>query len=366
MLQQSLALHGEHSSRIEDLFSCFPSTRYQGSKRKLLPFIYRVCEGYEFESVLDLYSGTSSVSLLFRSMGKSVTANDYLKYNASIARLMLTTDHSSLEALDIGSLIADVFGDGDSAFNSVETEFEGIYFTSDENRQIDRFCSNIRKYDGLEKDLLIYLIGQAMLMKRPYNLFHRANLHMRTKDVPRSFGNAKTWGSSFEKHMTFLFRKLIKFPFDGRHGKSICMNTQNLDQIDVEPDFLYLDPPYLNKKKVAVNYAGFYHFLDGLIDYDLFKEGNTKSPHKPIVSSTSRWKTREGGLEEIADIIKRWPKATVAISYRGDGEPSIADLKQVLDEAGYSLENHQAMDYKYALSKSLNTTEDIIIGIPQS
>ncbi|WP_415178124.1 DNA adenine methylase [Parasphingorhabdus sp.] len=349
---------------MEDLLPCFPSTRYQGSKRKLLPFIYRVCEGYDFESVLDLYSGTASVSLLFRSMGKSVTANDYMQYNASTARLMLSADHSALCGIDIDCLVSDVFRDGNPAFNSVEIEFEGIYFTQEENRQIDRFCSNIVDYNGVEKDLLIYLMGQAMLMKRPYNLFHRANLHMRTKDVPRSFGNAKTWESSFEKHMISLFRKLIKFPFDGRPGKSVCINTQNLDQFDAEPDFLYLDPPYLNKKKVAVDYAGFYHFLDGLIDYDLFKKGNVKSPHKPIVNSTSRWKTREGGLEEIRDIIKRWPKAIVAISYRGDGEPSIEDLKQVLGGAGYLVENHQAMDYKYALSKSSNTTEDIIIGIP--
>lgn len=365
MLQQTLAFQDEQPSSIDGLFTHFPSTRYQGSKRKLLPFIYRVCQGYEFDSVLDLYSGTSSVSLLFRAMGKSVTANDYMQYNASTARLMLCADHSLLSALDIEAMVSHVFCDSDPSFNSVESEFEGIYFNTDENRQIDKFCSNIRHYSGIEKYLLIYLVGQAMLMKRPYNLFHRANLHMRTKDVPRSFGNAKTWESSFQNHMISLFKKLVKFPFDGRHGKAVCANTQDLSQIDVEPDFLYLDPPYLNKKKVAVDYAGFYHFLDGLIDYDLFKQGNTKSPHKPIVNSTSRWKTREGGLEEIADILKRWPRATVAISYRGDGEPSIADLKNVLNDAGYSIENHQAMDYKYALSKSLDTTEDIIIGIPE-
>lgn len=364
MVQHALNFNEEQRSNIEELLPCFPSTRYQGSKRKLLPFLYNVCKEYEFGSVLDLYSGTASVSLLFRAMGKSVTANDYMKYNASTARLMLSLNHSLLSSIDLEQLLADVFDDGDPAYNSVQNEFEGIYFTQTENKQIDRFCSNVIHYDGITKDILVYLMGQAMLMKRPYNLFHRANLNMRTKDVPRSFGNAKTWESSFEKHMRSLFKRLKKFSFEGPCGESLCVNTQNLNLITVEPDLLYLDPPYLNKKKKAVNYADFYHFLDGLIDYSLFKKGNASSPHKPIVNSTSRWSSRGGGLEEIADIIKRWPRAVVAISYRGDGEPSIADLKDILLGAGYNVQNHQATNYKYALSHSLNTTEDIIVGIP--
>ena len=32
-------------------------------------------------------------------------------------------------------------------------------------------------------------VGRALLMKRPYNLFHRANLSMHLQDVKRSFGN---------------------------------------------------------------------------------------------------------------------------------------------------------------------------------
>lgn len=68
-------------SEAEPSFRDFPTTRYQGSKRKVLPFLFHALKEIEFSQALDLYSGTASVSLLLRAMGKKVHANDYQKYN---------------------------------------------------------------------------------------------------------------------------------------------------------------------------------------------------------------------------------------------------------------------------------------------
>ena len=67
----------------------FPSTRYQGSKRKILAELGRIFSEIEFDSVLDLYSGSGMVSLLLRHMGKRVDANDYQLFNQVTARLFL-------------------------------------------------------------------------------------------------------------------------------------------------------------------------------------------------------------------------------------------------------------------------------------
>jgi adenine-specific DNA-methyltransferase len=56
----------------------FPTTRYRGSKRKILPWIYNNLSGLEYESVSDLFGGTGSVSYLFKRMGKKVIYNDHL------------------------------------------------------------------------------------------------------------------------------------------------------------------------------------------------------------------------------------------------------------------------------------------------
>jgi hypothetical protein len=101
------------------------------------------------------------------------------------------------------------------------------------------------------------------------------------------------------------------------------------------------------------------------VRYDLFASGNEKYPHKPINLMPSRWKTAEGGLAEIQAVLERWPTATVAISYRGDGKPTVEDLKDAFRSSGYDVTEHTAVEYKYALSKQFDATEELIIGIPE-
>lgn len=348
----------------DEAFAGFPSTRYQGSKRKLLPFLHEACKAYEFDNVLDLYSGTSSVSLMFRYMGKHVSANDYMLYNWMTAKLLLRVTNEWLDSLDIVDLVRRCFQPCDDMQHMVAANFSGIYFSDGENDQIDTFCSNLARFPPEQSELLTYLMGQAMLMKRPYNLFHRANLDMRMKDVPRNFGNAKTWETPFPSHMLKLFAKLRKCSFQGPAGSAFCINSADMSELDVDPDLIYLDPPYLNRLNIPVDYSAFYHFLDGLVDYSLFSQGNVKYPHKPIALKPSRWRTAAGGLAEIGDVLRRWPTARIAISYRGDGRPSIDDLKDVLHDAGYVINEHTAVDYQYALSKNVDVTEDLIIGTP--
>lgn len=363
MAQRAFVLPGFLPSP-EEIFAEFPTTRYQGSKRKLLPFLHEACREYEFSSVLDLYSGTSSVGLMFRYMGKFVSSNDYMLYNWTTAKVLLGATNEWLATLDMPLLIERAFCSAVKAGNYVSSNFAGIYYTDEENYQIDQFCANLDQFTLQEADLLIYLMGQAMLMKRPYNLFHRANLEMRTKDVPRTFGNAKTWEAPFSKHMLGLSRGLLNYSFLGPTGTAYCANTGDLSNLKIDPDLVYLDPPYLNKSGVAVDYSNFYHFLDGLVDYSLFLQGNERYPHKPITLKPSRWRTADGGLAEIEAVIERWPIAKIAISYRGDGRPSVDDLKGLLSNSGYVIDEHIAVDYKYALSRNLCATEELIIGTP--
>lgn len=44
-----------------------PTTRYQGSKRKILPWIYECIKDIEFNTVLDAFGGSGMVSCLLES-----------------------------------------------------------------------------------------------------------------------------------------------------------------------------------------------------------------------------------------------------------------------------------------------------------
>lgn len=71
---------------MDDLLKIVPTTRYQGSKRKILPWLYECMRNYEFHTVLDAFGGTGMVSYLFKKMGKRVTYNDLFQFNQRVAR----------------------------------------------------------------------------------------------------------------------------------------------------------------------------------------------------------------------------------------------------------------------------------------
>ena len=59
-----------------------------------------------------------------------------------------------------------------------------------------------------------FALFQACIAKRPYNLFHRRNLDMRTADVGRTFGNKAAWDRPFEVHFRKYARQANAAVFD--------------------------------------------------------------------------------------------------------------------------------------------------------
>ena len=75
----------QQSQLVSDLFAnkagVFPSTRYQGSKYKILKWIDYYIKDLKFDSVLDAFGGTGCVGYMFKKNGKQVFYNDSLKFN---------------------------------------------------------------------------------------------------------------------------------------------------------------------------------------------------------------------------------------------------------------------------------------------
>jgi adenine-specific DNA methylase len=55
----------------------FPSTRYQGSKLKLVKWLEETLKDLKFQSVLDAFGGTASVSYMLKGMGKKLLIMTY-------------------------------------------------------------------------------------------------------------------------------------------------------------------------------------------------------------------------------------------------------------------------------------------------
>lgn len=86
---------------IDEKLKSIPSTRYQGSKRKILPWLYECLERYEFHTVLDAFGGSGMVSCLFKRMDKSVTYNDLYRFNQIIGESIIENNRVYLSDEDI-------------------------------------------------------------------------------------------------------------------------------------------------------------------------------------------------------------------------------------------------------------------------
>src|SRR5262245_48313860 len=85
----------------------FPTTRYRGSKRKILPWIWTKVKDLSFDNVLDLFGGTGLVSLLFKRMGKEVIYNDYLYYNYLSAVALIQNNSIKFTEEDLNFILSD-------------------------------------------------------------------------------------------------------------------------------------------------------------------------------------------------------------------------------------------------------------------
>ncbi len=326
----------------------FPSTRYQGSKRTLVEWIWdNVCH-LQFDSVLDVFGGTGVVSHMFKNAGKQVIYNDLLAFNHQIGLALIENANVTLTGEDLALVLADrpdvIYPD------FIQKSFEGIYFTSEENVWLDRVVYNIDHVlvDSNKRALARFALFQACIIKRPYNLFHRANLYMRTAQVERSFGNKATWDTPFETHFRTFVAEANQAVFDnGRNNRALRCDAL---ETPIGLDLVYIDPPYLNSKGVGVDYRDFYHFLEGLTDYkNWHAQIDHNSKHHRLQPQKSPWNSPGTIAESFEQLIKRHEASVLVISYRDDGIPSREQLVRLLRK--YKKQVHEATQSKqYALA----------------
>jgi adenine-specific DNA methylase len=326
----------------------FPSTRYQGSKRNLVDWIWEAVCGLKFDSVLDVFGGTGVVSHLFKNAGKQVTYNDYLAFNREIGVALIENGEQKLSDDEIELILTPQQSKQYPTF--IQQNFKDIYFTDEENSWLDYVVYNIDYVlvDAFKKALARFALFQACIIKRPYNLFHRANLYMRTAEVERSFGNKTTWDTPFETHFRNFINEANRAVFDnGRENRALQCDAL---ETPVGADLVYIDPPYLNRSGTGVDYRDFYHFLEGLVNYDSWAdEIDYKSKHRRLQPQKSPW-NNAGTIADVLEQLIEWHQhSIIVVSYRDDGIPTRDELVKLLKK--YKPQVYEAtLPQQYVLS----------------
>ncbi|MGH7813023.1 MAG: DNA adenine methylase [Candidatus Binataceae bacterium] len=337
-----------------------PSTRYQGSKLKLLNWIWENIGSLDFHTALDLFGGTASVSYLFKMHGKAVAYNDYLRFNHLIGTALIENRNTALSPEDVAFLLR---ADPNRRYDDfIARTFSDIYFTDDENAWLDVVCQNIPLLSGKYKQALAYhSLFQSCIVKRPYNLFHRKNLYIRLASVDRSFGNKATWDTAFERHFRNFAAEANGAVFDSRVPcKAVCHDAM---EVAGRFDLVYLDPPYVQRRGATVDYRDFYHFLEGVPDYRNWqKRIDFSRKHLSLKPLRSAWSDPKRIAKAFRDCIERYSGSILVVSYGNRGIPSAEELMRMLRRVKSHVSVVEQPNYKYVLSIDKTSKELLFIA----
>lgn len=338
----------------------YPSTRYSGSKRRLLDWIWENISNLEFSNALDVFGGTASVSLLFKKNGKTVYYNDLLKFNQTIGRAIVENGDTKVTDEELDSVLT-FNGKSDATF--IQDHFSGVYFLNRENVWLDNAIQKISEVpDEYKRAILMASLFQACLAKRPFNLFHRKNLYIRTAKVDRTFGNKTTWETPFPVLVKKYAAQYNNAVFSNGRKNKVVGGYHALDVLR-KTDLVYLDPPYFSGKSTqGTNYLTFYHFLEGLADYPNWE--TRLDPVTKVIKVANNGQldafTKKSEIaESFEKLIANFSDRIIVLSYQSGGLPSKDELLEMFRKNGKKTKVFEK-EHRYALSAK-KTTELLFV-----
>jgi len=119
-------------------------------------------------------------------------------------------------------------------------------------------------------------------------------------------------------------------------------------------DLVYLDPPYFSLNQgCGTNYMTFYHFLEGLADYDNWQSRtchSSKILRLPDTPEITHFVRKSEIMNSFKQLLERYSHTTTVLSYHNNGIPSKEEILSMFVEMGKKVEVYEK-PYKYALSK---------------
>lgn len=339
-----------------------PITRYYGSKRRIVDWIQESVSDLSFDTVLDVFGGTGTVSLMFKSLGKKISYNDILLSSTLQARALLANGAVTGFGNDIAAFCDGVIPE--SGF--VTKNFKDVYYSDEENSWLD---GALRALGCIEDPQLhaeiYYCLQQSCIQKRPFNLFHRKNHYLRLNNNRQSkFGNWVTWERSFKELMVRAAKDLEKARFVSESEPVVLPSVNALD-IPAGYDLVYLDPPYIPSKRNDISYLERYHFLEGMASPKEWPEKiDWTKEHRCFKSSPQirQWHTRSIFKESLFALVHKHRKSIVVLSYVMDAYPTAKDIEDYFLCVFKKVRIHKKT-LSHALAKTTKT-ELLIIGVP--
>jgi len=304
-----------------------------GSKNKLLDAIWEVSSRFEFDSVLDLFSGSGVVSYMYKCNGKKVTANDYMAMAATYSKALIENSNVTLSESEIEKLLSEVDND-----HFVEQKFKGLYFSDEDNNIIDNVRTNIKALaDPYRRAIAMTALMRACTKKRPRGIFTYTG---------ERYNDGR---QDLKKSMEIQFRDAVQTINDavfdnGKENASIWGDSLSL--LSQQYDLIYIDPPYYTPKSDN-EYVRRYHFVEGLARDWQGVEIQEHTKTKKFKSYPTPFSTRQAAEEAFDALFDKYKDSILIVSYSSNSEPTKYEMIDLMSKYKKNVEL-VPVDYKYS------------------
>jgi DNA adenine methylase len=322
----------------------YPSTRYMGSKNKLLTEIWAVASQFEFDTAIDLFSGSGVVSYMLKSHGKAVVSNDYMAMSATFAKAMIENNEITLSQNEALALLEPT----NQVDRFVETTFQGLYFIDDDNRLIDIVRANIKVMKNpYKRAIAMSALIRACLKKRPRGIFTYVGNRYNDgrKDLLMTFRAQFLEAVDMVNAAVFDNGKKNK----ARNGDAMTLQSS-------ESGLVYIDPPYYSPLSDN-EYVRRYHFVEGLARDWQGVEIQEHTITKKFKSYPTPFSSRKGAVEAFDMLFKRFRKSVLVVSYSSNSQPTLDEMVAIMAKHKRHVEV-VPVNYKYSFGNHAHKVGD--------
>lgn len=313
----------------------YPSTRYMGSKNKLLTEIWAVASQFKFDTAIDLFSGSGVVSYMLKSHGKAVVSNDYMAMSATYAKAMIENNEITLPQAEALALLEPK----NTIDRFVETKFQGLYFSDDDNRLIDIVRVNIKAVKNpYKRAIAMSALIRACLKKRPRGIF--TYVGHRYDDGRKDL--LMTFRAQFLEAVDMVNAAVFNNGKQNKARNGDAMTLQNR-----EPGLVYIDPPYYSPLSDN-EYVRRYHFVEGLARDWQGVEIQEHTLTKKFKSYPTPFSSRKGAAEAFDMLFKRFRESVLVVSYSSNSQPTLDEMVAIMAKHKSHVEV-VPVDYKYSI-----------------
>ena len=322
------------SKPLPEQVSVYPTTRFMGSKSKLLSEIWSVASQFNLNTVVDLFSGSGIVGYMFKAQGKSVISNDYMAMSATFTKAMVENSTITLLLAEAKQLLI-AHKESD---HFVYTKFQGLYYTDEENDLIDTLRTNIAAiHDPYKHAIAMTALIRACTKKRPRGIFtytgHRYDDGR--KDLQKSLAEQFLDAVEAVNSAVFDNGKVNR----SKHGDAMDLRVE-------QADLVYIDPPYYSPLSDN-EYVRRYHFVEGLARDWKGVEIQEHTQTKKFKSYPTPFSTRKGAADAFDKLFKKFANSILIVSYSSNSLPTQDEMVAIMAKHKQHVEVIP-IDYKYS------------------